>query len=211
MNLNDWDFVWRRQELPVGPEADIAQLRQSYEAKSRKQARALLVRDLTEASASAFLAIGLSKEAMHAKSAWLVWLAVAILLTIGGVFVRERLRARRLRLDSSAPLLTKLEADLAELRHQHRLISRVGVWYFGPLAFVMVLVGAAKVMNLTATEQLMLEDPFTLACLGGYLALCLILFIGGYAINRRAVRKRIEPRIAELEKLQHELMSQKIS
>ena len=36
MNWNDYEAVWKRQELPVGADADLATLRETFETKRRK-------------------------------------------------------------------------------------------------------------------------------------------------------------------------------
>ena len=38
MNWNDYEAVWKRQALPVGADADLATLRETFETKRRKMA-----------------------------------------------------------------------------------------------------------------------------------------------------------------------------
>jgi hypothetical protein len=208
MNWNEWEAIWKRQELPVGKNADVAKLLASYETKRRKQARTLWIRDITEAAASVLVAIAFSAIAIKTqRAAWLIWLAVVLVLGVGAMFVRERLRAKRVRLDTSAPLMAKLEANIAELRHQRRLLLNIGLWYFAPIAAAMLLVVTAMALNVSATSVQMLKHPFVLCFLIADVLLSGGLIVGASLLNRRAVRKQIEPRLEELEKLQHYMLN----
>ena len=48
MNYDDWEMLWRRQEPPIGKAADLEALKETFEPKRRKLARAVLVRNLLE-------------------------------------------------------------------------------------------------------------------------------------------------------------------
>jgi hypothetical protein len=210
MNWNDYEAVWKRQELPVGAGVDLAEVRTTFETKRRKLAATLLVRDLAEAAAGLLFAGVMANVAWHmGPRAWPLAFAIALVLGISGFFVRERLRTRRLRLGADAPLLTKIESDLAELRHQRRLLLNLWSWYLGPC------LGALAIFGFTVVRQLppaffaaLRQHPPALAWIVLYLAVILpACFWGAWAMNRRAVRKSLEPRIAELEKLRQDLVS----
>ena len=113
--------------------------------------------------------------------------AIALMLGLTGFFVRERFRAHRHRLGSDAPLLAKLEADLAELRHQRRLLLNVGTWYLAPC------IAAAAVVAGTA----IVHAPVVLSAklLAGAIMLVLLALTcwGVWALNRWAVRKCLNP------------------
>lgn len=199
MNWNDYEAVWKRQELPLGVHADLTLLRETFETKSRKMAATLFLRDVTEAVAGA---IGtLAFVFIWWKQGWSGWpIGIAIMLVLGvtGFFFRERFRAHRQRLGSDAPLLAKLEADLAELRHQRRLLLTIWQWYLAPLGVAIMIV------RLTIAHHRPYVDWVLLSA---YFVFCAVLCIGVWAMNRRAVRKRIEPRLAELEKLRSDILS----
>jgi hypothetical protein len=209
MSANEWEVIWKRQELPVGKSVDVTTLLASFETKRRKQARTLWIRDIGEASASFLVAIAFSAIALKThKAAWLIWLAVALVLGVGAIFIRERIRIRRTKLAADASLIAKLEADISELRHQRRLLSQIGLWYFAPLACAMLLVGGAMMFNASSTGMMILREPFVLGCLIGYAVLCTGLFGFAWRANRRAVEKQIEPRLEELGKLYQHALSQ---
>jgi hypothetical protein len=135
MNWNDYEGVWKRQELPVGADADLASLRETFETKRRKMAATFFLRDILEASAGVFVSIALAFIWWQQKKAgWPIALAIVLTLGVTGVFIKERIRTRRNRLGPDASLLAKLEADITELGHQRRLLLNVWKWYLAPLA-----------------------------------------------------------------------------
>lgn len=214
MNWNDYEAVWKRQELPVGAAADLATLKGTFETKRRKLAATLFARDLREAGAGFLVVAFFAWFWWHEGSvAWPVVFAIALILGVSGFFIRERFRARRLRLGADAPLLTKVEADLAELRHQRRLLLNIWSWYLAPLAASIVVVGATVLRILVVKGppgilSSLWEHPAALAWIIFYFAIVVPLcFWGTWTVNRRAVRKGIEPRLEELEKLHRDLTS----
>jgi len=214
MNWNDYEAAWKRQELPVGANADLAALKHTFENKRRKMAKGLFVRDLLEGGAGLLVSGVFVNVWWHVgKQGWPLAFAIALILGVSGLFVRERFRAHRLRLGAEAPLLAKIEADIAELNHQRHLLLTLWSWYLGPLLAAVVIIGATLAwIAITRAPPGFLsalwEHPAALAWIVGYVVIILPLcFWGAWTINRSAVRKRIEPRLAELEKLHRDLLS----
>jgi len=213
MNWSDYEAVWKRQELPVGVTSDMATLQNTFETKRRKLATALVVRDWAEASA------GILVSLVYARIWWAIgreaWpLAIAILLILGvtAFFVKERLRTHRNRVGAHAPLLAKLSADIAELRHQRRLLLTLWWWYLGPIALAVALfaITVLRVAVIQLPRELLatlLQQPFVWALLIITVVGIGSLFWFGWVINRHTVRKRIEPRLDELERLQRALLT----
>ncbi len=204
MNWNDLESAWKRQ-TPVSPgSADLTQLRETVEAKSRKLARRLFVRDLIEASAGLLVAFVFSHSLWtHGLAYWPDAVAIAIVLAVTGFFVRERIRAHRHRVGTAAPLLMKVDADVAELEHQQRLLLNAGKWYVAPLMLAVVIVLATIVGNNLQHLSSVRAQLF----LAGYVAFCGLLAWQITAMNHRAARTKIAPRIAELRKLRDDIIS----
>jgi hypothetical protein len=215
MSWNDYEAAWKRQEPPVGAGADVEALRTSFEPRSRKMHGALVVRDLSEASAgvlvSAFFAYFGWREG---REAWPIAIAVALLLGVTAIFVRERIGARRRRPGPDSPLLAKLDADIAELRHQRQLILRVRTWYLAPIvaAWAIVVGVSLRIGLIHAPPGFygdLMRNPITAAFVILYFGVVAPLcFWGTWVINRRAVSRRMEPRIDELEKLRRAVLGQ---
>jgi len=203
MNWNDYEAVWKRQELPVGADADVAKLRLTFETKRRKLAATLFVRDLLESGTGLLLCIffGFLWRKIG-PTGWPIGVAIALILGVSGVFVRERLRARKTRVGEDAPLLAKVDANLADLRHQRRLLQTIWWWYLGPLLVAILLCHFALARQGPAWSPQ--HDPLFNA---GFVVFYLFCIVFAWLINRRAGRKQIDPRIAELEKLHGDLLA----
>jgi hypothetical protein len=201
MNWNDCEAIWKRQPLPLGKSADVAEVRRNFDEKRRKMATLLLARDLMESGAALVVAAAIAFLWWQTgRNGWPFGLAIILVLGVGGVFVRERLRARRNRLGSDATLLAKVEADIAELQHQRQMFLRMRTWYLGPvfaasLVVSLMLISRAKMWDAARSPW------FQLTFIVGYLLLGWFTWI----INRREVTRRLDPRIEELELLRRDL------
>jgi hypothetical protein len=168
------------------------------------------VRDILEASAGIVVILAFALIWWkQGRAGWPMALAIGCILWVTGFFVRERIRAHRNRLGSDAPLLAKVEADIAELRHQRRLLAGVWTWYLAPCLAAILIGLATIILNMPAKELAGLPGhwPLVAGFLGAYLGLVGLLFWFIGLANCRAVRKRIEPRLEELEKLHRSLLS----
>ena len=203
MNWNDYEAIWKRQEQPVGANADVMALKATFETKRRKLAAALFARDLLEAGTGVVVCFAFAFIWWQAgRAGWPMGLAILLVLGVSGVFIRERFRARRLRLGADATLLAKVEADIDELRHQRNLFLKMRRWYLGPIFAAVLMVNATLYLHARAWEPA--RDPWFNA---GFIGFYLLLSWFAWVINRREVRRRLEPRLEELEKLRRDLLS----
>jgi hypothetical protein len=212
MNWNEWEFIWKRQAPPVGAAADVAELAATFEARRQKMERALLVRDVSEASAGVLVCVFLAYFWRRmGPDGWPMGLAIALTLGVTTFFCLERIRAHRRRLGPEAPIIARIARQLAELRRQRRLLYNITLWYLAPLgaSWALVVIAALRVGARHAPPGYFLDlmkSPATAAFIIGYFVIIVPLcFWGAWFMNRRAVIKQIDPRIEELEKLQREL------
>ena len=198
MNWNDLKSVWAGQSLLSGPYADIAALRDEFEAKRRRLARVLFWRDVREAAAALVVA---GVFAHMGPVGWPTALAVVLMLGLAGFFVWERFRAHQQKVGADASLVAKLEAEIAELRRQRGLLLNVCTWYIAPC------MGAAAIV--AATALIHAPKPLAAKLAAGLIMLIFLALVswGVWALNRWAVRKQIDPRLAELEKLHQSLLA----
>jgi hypothetical protein len=203
MNWDDWEMIWRRPQLPLGAAADLASLRQNFERTRRQTAKALLARDFLEAAAGVIVtgALGLIWW-QQGKAGWPIALAMALMLGVTGVFLRERLRTQRSRLGPDASLLAKLDAEIAGLRHQRQMFLHVWQWYLGPIAAAIGIVFGTLIRNRPPWD--VGRDPLFIGGFSLFFAFCVWF---AWEINRRAVRQRLELRIEELEKLRRDVIA----
>jgi hypothetical protein len=198
MNWNDLKSAWAGQSLLSGPYADIAALRDEFEAKRRRLARVLFWRDVREAAAALFVA---GVFAHMGPVGWPTALAVVLMLGLAGFFVWERFRAHQQKVGADASLVAKLEAEIAELRRQRGLLLNVGTWYLAPC------MGAAAIV--AATALIHAPKPLAAKLAAGAIMLILLALVswGVWALNRWAVRKCLDPRLEELKKLHQSLLA----
>jgi hypothetical protein len=134
-------------------------------------------------------------------SGWPMGVAIVLVLGVALRFIRERLRIRRQVLGADAPLVTKVEADIAELRRQCHLIRNLWFWYLAPCAGAMAIHCWVIVRRAPAWSPI--HGPWFLLGVGLFLS---VIVWFAWLINRRALRERLEPRLAELEKLHQHLV-----
>jgi hypothetical protein len=198
MNWTELERAWQ-DALPryQAPTWDVGR----FEQQHRRLARTLARRDWLEAGVSFAVA------AVFTAVLWPLgpkvgpaWGAVVILVVMGLVFVRERRRARALRPDPGAPLRERIEAEIAELEHQRRLLGSVLWWYILPFLAVvgLLLWGVHAALPGPVTSEAWLR-------IGGFSAVCLGLSGVIVWLNREAVRRSIEPQLRDLERLRADL------
>ncbi|HUL54041.1 MAG TPA: hypothetical protein VLT83_11590 [Opitutaceae bacterium] len=194
MNWSDLQSVWSGQNLAAGADFDPAALQRDFEAKRRRLARGLFWRDTREAAAGMFVAGVFAYCGWQmGRAGWPLSAAVALMLGLTGFFVRERVRAHRRRVGADAPLLAKLDAEIAELHRQHRLLLTVGTWYLAPCNT------AAAIFAITMEVNAPIPLAAKLAAGGIMLGVLATVSWAVWALNRRAARRLIEPRLNELE------------
>lgn len=209
MKWSDYEAIWERQEPPRGALADVAEGRRTFETKRRELARKLLRRDLLEAGTGVFLVIFFGRVAWHMKGPrWPVVSAILLILGVTLFFVRERVRAHRNRVPADATLLNQLDAEIAELRHQRRLLLNVWKWYLGPLGLAWALMMLAPWLRPGSVFPEIWHHLDATLWTVGYVVLCGFLFWFAGARNRRRVQTHVDPRLEELEKLRRELTGQ---
>jgi hypothetical protein len=196
MSWNELKTIWGGQKLPVGLGADVAELQRAFEAKRRRLARSLFWRDAREAVTAVLVAGVFAWTGWQmGKAGWPIALAAAIMLGLAGYFIRERVHAHRRRPDADAPLLAKLEAEIAELRHQRDLLFGVAGWYLAPC----LVAGAI----FAVTTMVHAPIPLSTKLLAGVIMLLILALVswGVWALNRWGARRSLEPRLRELEEL----------
>ena len=202
MNWNDLEELWREQtapgaSTPPDERAKVA-LIGGFEKRSRTLSRKLFWREWREILACLFVAVYWVHKWWEIGSAgWPLLISLGLALWLIGYLLGELCRRRKMKLPAQASLSAKVAGDLAELRRQRRLLKSVGVWYVGPLALG-VLVDWIVGMRL-GTRPTSLGVLVTDVWVFGAIAW------GVWWLNQRAVRKKIEPEIAELERLEGQL------
>jgi hypothetical protein len=212
MNWNEWEMIWRRQQEPIGAGADLALLKRTFEEQRRKLRRSVLLRNVSEGVTGLALFTLLAFIGARAGvSGWRMWTGLALMLGVSLVFVFDFVRARRSRVPGDATILAKIDADIAELRHQRRLLARIGLWYFLPLAASFVLIVSAWVTRIgREIPPGTLHDPFNTPKKITWLILTLALTGGATVwicrVQVKSIRTRVNARLEELKKLREDFL-----
>jgi len=202
MNWDELTDIWHHQPQERVPEAQFEILRKTFEKKSRRLAGVLFWRDLVELLAAVFVTISFGMAAIErGKAGWPLWISTVLVIWVAVSFLKERVRAHRKKTGPHASLLEKIDADIAELRHQRRILLKVGTWYLGPLFLSWFIAMASTRFHGLGGH---LRTPFQMAA---YFTGVLMLFWLIGKLNKRAVRKKIEPRIADLVNLKDNLVA----
>ena len=161
------------------------------QTRSRRFQRQIRFRDWREFLAGAFAAVVIAPVVVRgpvlARVGALVVLA-GIALTVFRLLRARRVGAARMS-DPAVPVTTALHAELEQIDAQIALLRGVAWWYVTPLTGGSVL--------LVAGSRGMRGAWFTL----GYAVFAALLAWGIIALNRRAVRRTLEPKRLEIQSL----------
>jgi len=133
---------------------------------------------------------------------WSIILGLGLIAGVSYVFLNDGWRFRRVRSGPEAPLLARLESGIAELRHQRGLIAHIGKWYLTTYLAAVLLIGYG-LLQPTARRappgmwKSVLTTPSTMAG----------AIVWWWLDVQKSTRLRIDPRLAELEKLRGDLLS----
>jgi hypothetical protein len=200
MNWDELKGVWRGQADERSSAPDLRALEATFAIRQQKLATQLFWRDVREATAAVLVAavFGYVGWQMGATG-WPMVIAVALLLALAGFFVRERWRVRAESAGPDAPLLARLDAEIAEQHHQRRLLQTVGWWYLGPS------LGAAMILIVVVVAHAPLPQAARWVAGGVMTGIMALVGWAVLALNRRAMRESIEPYLRELETQRAEL------
>jgi hypothetical protein len=215
MSWNDWEAAWRRQEPPVGATADVETVKQSFEANRRKLARTVLMRNVIEGGTGIVLTPVMVLITLHYGGAgWPLAISTALLFGVTCVFIVDLVRSFRRRVGPGASMLAKIDAEIAELRHQRRLISTWWAWYLVP-GVAAGVIGLVTLGRLNYGESPpgfltnLLTTPITLAWIIVLVAIPSYFLCGVWRDLRKAI-KNVQLRLDELEKLRRYLLSEDV-
>ena len=192
MNASELEHIWQRQERTAPSPENLARITGRVREVDRKFRRTIWWRDLREIGAAlvvaAFFAV--------AGQTWLCWISVGSALFIAAVLIWSRLVLKRAPEDSD--VIGRLRQMLRETEMQINLLRSVLWWYLlpcgvGMIAFVLDHSRGQFDFSKISTSYLLIFGT-TMAAV--------------YWLNQRAVRKVLEPRRANLERVLAEFEKQ---
>jgi hypothetical protein len=197
MNWSDCEAAWKRQPVAPASAAEIEALEAGFEAKRRQMEQARFARAVLEGSMGPLVCVGIGALWwLTGHGGWPSVFAIALILVGFGATWFLCRRARQRGPGADAPLLAKVDADIASLQRERRRLLTMRSSVYGPVIAVVLLI---PFVLFIATHRG--GDTFAVAFSIYYAAMLLI----GWLLNRREVRARIDPRLDELEQLRQAL------
>ena len=200
MNFEDFEKSWQSQDAAkkISINADV--LLNEVRRNQLLFRTRIFVRDAIEVGVAAvlvpvFIAAGL-------KVSWTLHLCAFGCFVVGAYFVVDRWRQKKKMPDLHGSLKACTNTSLAEISHQIWLLKNVLWWYLLPIFVpIMIFFGwVAWQVPAPVTAKFLRLLP--------HASFVVLLYAGIYWLNQFAVKKQLEPRRKELEKLLNELGSE---
>lgn len=191
MNLDDVRRAWQSQAIAEGSKMSEDGMLQLVKRESSAFDRAIARRDRREVVAGIIVALAFLPLLLTGP--WLSRVGVVVVLAAIALIYRRLGAARRVeaseRVDLS--LAELLETERAKVARQIRLLESVVSWYIIPptVGAMLIVIGLDGLSWFTA----------------GYALFSLAIAVLVYWLNRFAVRHDLRPRLAQLDRLIHEL------
>lgn len=189
-----WQSEASHARLAIDPDLLLAEVRRN----ERTFAAMIFCRDLREVGVSLLLIPVWIYLGLRQQSPWTWWLAIPALLWIAGFMLVDRHR-HSLRPAPQEPLRQQVEASLAQVEHQIRLLRNVLWWYILPFVLPVLAFFAQVTWREFGGGWL----PMLLAAIPFAITIGVFAFV--YWLNQHAVRTTLEPRRRELQALADEL------
>jgi hypothetical protein len=123
-----------------------------------------------------------------------LWIAIVACLYIP----YKLLKAKQINAPKDNSVMAFLQFEKIKIENQKKLLESVAVWYIAPLMVAIVLITAGATVDETGipriTEQLAI-----------YYGFCVMLVIGIYFLNKRAVKKQLLPLLDKIKQRISEL------
>lgn len=190
MNIEDLQALWKTQPSDA-PVVDEATLLKKVKADSATFDRTIRRRDWRELIAALLLAVWYFFPAQPPIGPrWALIAAVSLILVVPLVAVWARRRVQRREPSRSGDLRHELSGAIAHTRLQVRLLRLVTWWYLLPLWVAGLL------------HELYRHDELARRWWSSQLVVIVPFFIFVYWLNQRAVRKTLQPQLAQLTALE---------
>lgn len=190
MNDEEMKRLWQDQPIPP-PEVDIPTLLATAGKKHREFQRAIFWRDFREVAVALVLIPVFLVFAQDRDALWTSYLMVLALVFVAGFMWIDGLRWRKATAGPGENIAETVASALAVVEHQIWLLRNILWWYLGPLMGALVI---------DAVHHL-LTSPRNPSSFYGPIAT--YLFVGAvlWWVNQRFVKRDLEPRRSELQKL----------
>jgi CubicO group peptidase (beta-lactamase class C family) len=204
MNFEDFQKSWQSQDgdKRISIKADV--LLSEVRRNQQQFHHTILRRDLIEVGVAAVLVPIFTYWGW--KGQWTSYLVAFACFVVGAYFLVNRWRQRKKTPDLHGSLKDCATTSLAEVNHQIYLLKNVLWWYLLPIYVPIVMFFGETAWRKGGPVGANIIAALTTVFMVGFTT---VTYAGIYWLNQRAVKKNLEPRRRELEKLLEELESEK--
>jgi O-antigen/teichoic acid export membrane protein len=197
MTFDELQKNWQEQQSGFRLNIDSGLLLKEVQRNQKSFASSIFWRDVREIGICIpmfilFLYWGLRDNAWDMFLIALGVLFIAVFMTV------DRIAQRRKRPRLNGTLAGCLESSLTEVEHQIWLLKNVLWWYLLPPGIGFVALSLGMVIS---TIRDLGGNLFGLSICALVIAIFVLVFVGVYWLNQRAVRKELLPRKEELDEL----------
>jgi CubicO group peptidase (beta-lactamase class C family) len=203
MNFEDFQKSWQSQNsgktISINADVLLNEVR-----RNQQQFRATIFRrDMIEVLVAAVLVPIFGWWGW--KGQWTAYLCAFGCLVVGAYFLIDRRRQKKKTPDRHGSLKECAITSLAEVNHQIWLLKNVLWWYLLPIYVPLVMFFLEMAWRTQAPIAARIVVLMTSLFMVGFTS---VMYAGIFWLNQFAVRKNLEPRQRELEKLLNELDSE---
>lgn len=185
--------LWKRQETPMAHAVnldEVAKLATSVKAKHQAAQRSLLWLNIREVIPAVFLTGLFTVIATVEDSAWVLYLAALLCLSVAVSLVGTTIRQNQAEQHFDTTLRGTIERSLSQAQHRFTMYRTAGWWYVVPLASAVGIFYAWAVFD--SPDGAKPSD-----------AIVIVLMLGLFAIvawwNRRIAFAKWQPEVERLE------------
>ncbi len=202
MKFDALQDIWQSQEAGQKVTIDADMLLKEVQGNKKTFERDVFWRDVREVGV-AFLMVPFFIRNGIKDGDW-PWYVLALSVLFIGMFILvDRDKQKKKMPCYSDPLPTCIDTSLRQVNHQIWLLRNILWWYLLPCFAGCMLLFIYYVFKYNLSH--IIEFVF----LGVIVSACVAINVGIYCLNQMAVRKHLEPRQQELQKLMDSLSSVK--
>lgn len=197
MKLDDLKTEWKNEVLQVTDAERVSNVINSLEKETTKLDKTIKRRDYLEISIALLLIPVWTWKLFYAASLMQtigLWIAIFACLLIP----YKLIKARQVDTQKDDSVLAFLNLEKNKLEQQKTLLESVAVWYIAPLFTAIILITAGATVDASGIPQI--TEQLTI-----YYSCCVLLVVGIYFLNKRAVKKQLSPLLDNVNKRIQEL------
>jgi C4-dicarboxylate transporter len=199
MKLDDLKTEWKNEVIQMTDAERVSNVIDSLEKETTKLDKTIKRRDYLEISIALLIIPVWTWKLFYAASLMQtvgLWIAIFACLLIP----YKLLKAKQVDTQKDDSVLAFLNTEKNKLEQQMTLLESVAVWYIAPLFTAIILITAGATVDASGIPQI--TEQLTI-----YYGCCVLLVVGIYFLNKRAVKKQLSPLLDNVNKRIQELSS----